>query len=55
MFLHERHFRTTDGIKARAMPEPDSLGGGSLRKDAGAPGGAGPDTATAVVVTMPPR
>ena len=55
VFLHERHFRTTDRIKARAMPEPDSLGGGSLRKDAGAPGGAGPDTATAVVVTMPPR
>jgi hypothetical protein len=27
VFLHERHFRTTDRIKARAMPEPDSLGG----------------------------
>jgi hypothetical protein len=26
-FLHERHVRTADGIKARAMPEPDSLGG----------------------------
>jgi hypothetical protein len=27
VFLHERHFRTTDGAKARAMPEPDSFGG----------------------------
>ena len=27
VFLHEKHFRTTDGIKARAMPEPDSFGG----------------------------
>jgi hypothetical protein len=27
VFLHEKHSRTTDGIKARAMPEPDSFGG----------------------------
>jgi hypothetical protein len=27
VFLHAIHFRTTDGIKARAIPEPDSLGG----------------------------
>jgi hypothetical protein len=27
VFLHERHCRTTDGIKARAILEPDSLGG----------------------------
>jgi hypothetical protein len=27
VFLHAIHFRTTDGLKARAMPEPDSLGG----------------------------
>jgi len=25
--LHEIHTRTTDGRKARAMPEPDSKGG----------------------------
>jgi hypothetical protein len=27
IFLHAMHFRTTDALKARAMPEPDSLGG----------------------------
>ena len=27
IFLHHRHPRTSDSIKARAMPEPDSLGG----------------------------
>jgi hypothetical protein len=27
VFLHAIHFRTTDTLKARAMPEPDSLGG----------------------------
>jgi class 3 adenylate cyclase len=27
VFLHTIHFRTTDGIKARAIAEPDSLGG----------------------------
>jgi len=27
VFLHGRHARTADGVKARAMPEPDSLGG----------------------------
>jgi CDP-diacylglycerol pyrophosphatase len=27
MFLHEKHPRTTDSMKARAIPEPDSLGG----------------------------
>jgi hypothetical protein len=27
VFLHHTHPRTTDSIKARAMPEPDSLGG----------------------------
>ena len=27
VFLHEKHLRTTDAIKARAMPEPDSKGG----------------------------
>jgi hypothetical protein len=27
VFLHNKHSRTTDGIKARAIPEPDSLGG----------------------------
>jgi hypothetical protein len=27
VFLHAIHFRTTDGIKACAIPEPDSLGG----------------------------
>jgi hypothetical protein len=26
-FLHEKHPRTTESIKARAMREPDSLGG----------------------------
>lgn len=26
-FLHHAHPRTADGVKARAMPEPDSLGG----------------------------
>lgn len=26
-FLHHVHLRTADGEKARAMPEPDSLGG----------------------------
>jgi hypothetical protein len=27
MFLHEKHPRTTDSMKARAISEPDSLGG----------------------------
>jgi hypothetical protein len=27
VFLHHRHLSTSDGIKAKAMPEPDSLGG----------------------------
>jgi hypothetical protein len=27
IFLHHRHARTADAHKARAMPEPDSLGG----------------------------
>ena len=27
VFLHEKHLRTTDAIKARAMHEPDSKGG----------------------------
>jgi hypothetical protein len=27
VFLHDGHARTSDSIKARAMPEPDSLGG----------------------------
>jgi hypothetical protein len=27
VLLHEKHSRTTDPIKARAIPEPDSLGG----------------------------
>ena len=27
VFLHHKHARTLDSIKARAMPEPDSLGG----------------------------
>ena len=27
VFLHEKHLRTTDAVKARAMPEPDSKGG----------------------------
>jgi hypothetical protein len=27
VFLHEHHARTADAMKARAMPEPDSLGG----------------------------
>jgi hypothetical protein len=27
IFLHEKHMRTTAGIKTRAIPEPDSLGG----------------------------
>ena len=27
VFLHHKHPRTSDSIKARAMPEPDSLGG----------------------------
>jgi hypothetical protein len=27
IFLHRKHFRTTDSIKAGAIPEPDSLGG----------------------------
>lgn len=26
-YLHERHQRTHDGLKARAIVEPDSLGG----------------------------
>jgi hypothetical protein len=27
VFLHDRHTRTSDSLRARAMPEPDSLGG----------------------------
>jgi hypothetical protein len=27
VFLHHKHVRTTDSIKARAISEPDSLGG----------------------------
>jgi hypothetical protein len=27
VFLHDKHSRTSDSIKARAMPESDSLGG----------------------------
>ena len=27
VFLHEKHARTSGTIEARAMPEPDSLGG----------------------------
>ena len=27
VLLHEKHSRTSDSIKARAIPEPDSLGG----------------------------
>jgi hypothetical protein len=27
IFLHQKHSRTTDSIKAQAIPEPDSLGG----------------------------
>jgi hypothetical protein len=27
VFLHHQHLRTSDGVKAHAMPEPDSLGG----------------------------
>ena len=27
VFFHEKHLRTTDAVKARAMPEPDSKGG----------------------------
>jgi hypothetical protein len=27
VFLHGKHARTTDAIKARAIPEPDSKGG----------------------------
>jgi hypothetical protein len=27
VFLHEKHARTCAAIKARAIPEPDSLGG----------------------------
>jgi hypothetical protein len=27
VFLHGRHPRTADSLKAKAMPEPDSLGG----------------------------
>jgi hypothetical protein len=27
VFLHAIHFRTTDALKARAIPEPDSPGG----------------------------
>jgi hypothetical protein len=27
VYLHEKHPRTCAGVKARAMPEPDSLGG----------------------------
>ncbi len=32
LFLHEKHSRTAASIKARAMPEPDSLGGGADRQ-----------------------
>jgi hypothetical protein len=27
VFLHDKHSRTLDSLKERAMPEPDSLGG----------------------------
>ena len=27
VFLHHKHSRTADAMKAHAMPEPDSLGG----------------------------
>ena len=27
VFLHQKHPRTSDSIKAAAVPEPDSLGG----------------------------
>jgi hypothetical protein len=27
VFLHHRHPRTSDAVKVRAVPEPDSLGG----------------------------
>ena len=27
VFLHDKHTRTLDSAKERAMPEPDSLGG----------------------------
>ena len=27
MFLHEKHPRTSAAVRARAIPEPDSLGG----------------------------
>ncbi len=27
VFLHDKHARTVDAMKAHAMPEPDSLGG----------------------------
>jgi hypothetical protein len=27
VFLHDTHARTTDALKARAIPEPDSKGG----------------------------
>ncbi len=27
VFLHDKHTRTLDSVKERAMPEPDSLGG----------------------------
>jgi hypothetical protein len=27
VLLHDKHLRTSDAIKAHAMPEPDSLGG----------------------------
>jgi len=27
IFLHHKHQRTSDSIKAQALPEPDSLGG----------------------------
>jgi hypothetical protein len=27
LYLHDKHSRTVDAIKAHAMPEPDSLGG----------------------------
>ena len=27
VFLHDKHSRTSDAIRARAIPEPDSLGG----------------------------
>ncbi len=27
VFLHDKHTRTLDSIKAHAVPEPDSLGG----------------------------